>query len=608
MLRLTKTNIAIPALIVLLAAVAGGTQVWSQHEARLNLDTALASLPAGSVGHYDRMAYNAFTRTVRISGLTITNGGHPALRMQEVVLHHLSGDGTPKTPFQASAVRLENVSWWRAGHSVTAALVQAVDVAALAAGVPPPPGLPTWLVAPGSGTLLAAGTITANGISDDEGATLSAVSIAGYVAGRIQTASANGFADRQGNRIASASAAGVDLDGLDAVFDTSRYTPDAPRPPTLSPLIGHAEVAGFQSEGASGRATIQDVSLDGLAARPFATAPNSHNVKSWDFARDAAASVSLQSAAVVGLRFEDSQTKADGTLKALSVSGYADGALAQASLDGLALTGGDRTQVTIGHFALTGLSATKLLDETAANSGLSVVEAATSGAVRLAGLTLDTVAVKPPAGAPITLQSLDQTVTGSAPQTFTLHLRGLTMPAHSNPELAQGLGALGVDPLSLDLDETGTYDAASGQATLKPMVLNARGLGSLSLSAEFSGLPHDLPLQGLDLSAFNSTGIGPFTLTFTNDGLVGRVIAMQARQANKTPEEITDEAKLAGSFAAAALVPGQADAGDQIAAFVADPRVLTLTATPVAPVPLGDFLGPNRDAAKGALNLRISGQ
>jgi hypothetical protein len=81
---------------------------------------------------------------------------------------------------------------------------------------------------------------------------------------------------------------------------------------------------------------------------------------------------------------------------------------------------------------------------------------------------------------------------------------------------------------------------------------------------------------------------------------------MQARQTSKTPQEITDEAKLAGSFAAAALVPGQPDAGQQVAAFIADPRVLTITATPAAPIPLGAFLGQARDTAQSALNLRLS--
>src|SRR6202034_796511 len=159
------------------------------------------------------------------------------------------------------------------------------------------------------------------------------------------------------------------------------------------------------------------------------------------------------------------------------------------------------------------------------------------------------------------------------PKHFTLTLRGLTIPARSNPELAQGLGALGIDPLVLDLDETGTYDNDAGTTAWDPMVLPARGLGSLSLSAQCTNVPQDLPQKTPALAAFSGMGIGPFTIRFTNDSLVERIVAMQARQANKTTQQITDEARLAGSFAAAGLVPGQPDAGQQVASFIADPHV-----------------------------------
>jgi hypothetical protein len=53
-------------------------------------------------------------------------------------------------------------------------------------------------------------------------------------------------------------------------------------------------------------------------------------------------------------------------------------------------------------------------------------------------------------------------------------------------------------------------------------------------------------------------------------------------------------------------VPGQGDAGEQVAAFITNPHRLTITATPAAPIPLGSFLGSARDAAKTALNLQLS--
>jgi hypothetical protein len=602
--RLTKTKLAVPALIVLAAAIAGGYQVFSQHQARTALDAALANLPTGSVSHYDTMSFNAFTQTLRVDGLAIKRDGHPSLSIQEVSLHHLAGNGTLAEPYQASSVRLLGTKIWRGKRSLTVAAVEGQAIAVLAPGVPPPQGTPSWLDAPGSGTLLSAGSITAAKIADDEGATLAALSIADYGDGKIRQASASTFADTHGNRIASAAAHAIDLDGLDAVFDTGRYGKGGPSWTEPRPLIGRAEVMGIESRNNGVSTAVDNVTLDGFAARPFAAAPTAAYVGSQAFLTDAAAAVSLGAASVTGLHYRDDHTKVSATLAALSVSGYGDGALGQASLDGLALSGTGPSQVAVGHFQITGLNATKLLRE-AANSTESLLAAAKNGGVHLAGLGLAHVSVTPATGHAITLESLEQTTTGTTPTHFTLKLRGLSIPAQSNPELSQGLGALKVDTLVLDLDETGAYDTDNGTVAVDPMVLTARRLGSLSLSAQFTNVPLDLPQQGGALAALSGIGLGPFTLRFTNDGLAGRIIAMQARQSGKTPEEITDEAKLAGSFAAAALVPAQPDAGEQVAAFVADPHVLTVTATPTEAVPLGAFLGAERDAAKTALNLRL---
>ncbi|WP_419757929.1 hypothetical protein [Acidisoma sp.] len=604
--RSTKTKLAIPVLIVVVAAIAGGYQVFAQHQARASLNAALANLPPGSVSRYDTMSFNAFTQTLRVAGLSITRNGHPSFAIQNATLHHIAGSGTLADPLRASSVHLVGTTIWRGSRSLTVGLADGQNIAVLAPGVPPPQGTPNWLVTPRNGTLLSAGSITVSNIADDEGATLAAFSIADYGGGQVRQASARGFADMRGNRIATAAAHAVDLDGLDAVFDTGRYTKDQPERTAPRPLIGRAEIMGFRSQGDDGSATIDSLTLDGFAARPFAAAPTSAYVKSQAFARDAAAAISVGAAALTGLRYHDDRTKLSGALSALSLSGYADGALAQASLDGLALTGDGPSQITVGHFQLTGFNATKLLHDTAAVSRKELVAAARQGEVHLGSFALDKVAVTPPTGQTITLESADQSTTGSAPTHFKARLRGLAIPAQSNPELAQGLGALGVNQLVLDLDEAGSYDTARGTADLAPMVLTAQGLGSLSLSAKFTDVPQDLSQTGSALAALGGIGLGPFKIRFTNDTLVQRIIAMQARAASKTPDDITDEAKLAGSFAAAALVPGQPDAGQQIAAFIANPRALTITATPAAPVPFAALLGPERDNARNALNLQLS--
>jgi hypothetical protein len=606
--RWTQTKLAVPALIVLLAAAAGAYQIWGQHEARAELEATLASLPAGSHGHYRSTSYNAFTHSIRIYGLEITRDGHPLLSVEEITLHHLSGSGTLDDPFKTSAARLVDTRVWRGGRSLTAALVEAENVEILAPDVPPPAGIPSWLVAPDSGTLLAAGALTATDIADNEGATLTALSVADYDDGYIREASATGFADSHGNRIASATAHAIDLGGLDVVFDTGRYGPGAQHWSAPRPLIGHADITGLQSQDKGSSVTVEGLTLDGFAARPFNRAPNTAYVKTAAFLRDAATAISVGSAAIAGMQYRDQETHVSGKLNTLSLSGYAEGVLGQASLEGLAVSDADRMEASVGHFQINGLTAKPLLREETADSTEGFIAAARSGGVHAARLALAQVSVTPAKSRPITLDSVEQTTTGSGLISFKLKLRGLSIPAEPKLELVDYVARLGIDPLVLDLDEAGTYDAAGRTVTIAPMVLTARGLASLSLSAQLTNVPEDVPQKKLGLAAFGSMGIGPFTVRFTNDSLVQRIIALEARQSNKSPADVTDAAKLAASFAAAAAVPEQPDAGQQVAAFVADPHVLTITATPASPVPLSAFSGSTVDTAKAALNLHLTAE
>ncbi len=616
--RVTKIQLAVPALIVLLAVGAGGAQLWGQHAARVRLDETLASLPAGSSGHYGTMSYNIFTRTARIANLQVSRGGQRTFSVRDIVLHHLGGQGLATDPYRVGALQLTDVEVWRDGHSLTAALIQAQNLAVLPPGVPPPPGTPSWLVAPDAATVLAAGSATADGIADDQGATLGAISISGYDDGHLQQLSAARFADRQGNRIAAASGSGIDLDGLDRVFDTGRYTPGAARWTVPRALIGHAEIDGVSSpsaagSGSAGSGGFDRLILDGFAARPFQAAPTAATVNTTDFATDAAAAVAIGSLSLAGLHFTDNESlqftdnasRTSGKLGNLSFTGYADGALAQFSLAGLSITGPAPTQVTIGQFGLTGLNVTKLLHARLDQSHSSLMTMAAKGGFRLAGLTLGQVSVTTSPGAAVTLTSLAETVSGSAPVQSTLTMRGLGIPAAADAHLGQALGLLGVDRLVLDLDEALSINETTGDTTVKRVVLTARGLGTLSLSGQFTNLPLTMPADGAT-AALSQIGIGPFTVTFTNDTLVQRMIAAQAKQTGKTPAEVMDQARLAASFLAAAVVPGQPDAGEQVAAFILAPKTLTLSAAPAAPVLVGALTGATLGDAQKALNLHLS--
>ena len=606
--KLTKTRLAIPAVIVLLVVAAGGAQLWAEDAAKTRLDATLASLPQGATGHYDQMGFNLFTRTLRIGGLTVTQNGHPRLAAQRIVLHHLGGAGDAASPYHASGVRVEGLQVWRGAHSAKATLVTAEDVVILAPGVPAPQGTPNWLISPGNGTLLAAGSIIANGISDDEGATLAALSVAGYNTGALRQASASQFADAHGNAIATANASAVDLDGLDRVFDTGRYRPGAESWPTPRPLIGHAELSGVVTHGRAGIGTIDHVTIDTFAARPFAISPTGAAVKTGAFLRDAASALALGDASITDLHMVDDKTHVVGTISHVDITGYGDGALGRFSLGGLSLSNHGTATATIGHLQLAGFTATKLLHMPADTSMDDRIAAAGSGAVRVSSLAMSQVAVKSPEGTNLALASFSETITGDTPVHTTISVQGLTVPADTTPDLADMLRPLAVDPLLLDLDEDGSFDFSSGESTINKMTLTAEGLGSLSLSGHFTNLPRGGVTSDDAWAEVQKVGIGAFTLRFSNDTLVQRIIAMFAKQSGKTPDEIADQGKAAFAFLATALAPGQADVGDQVAAFFAAPKTVTITAAPAAPIPVSAFAGPTLTAAQAALNIHLSAQ
>lgn len=604
--KLSKTQIAIPSAIVLLAVIAGGAQLWGQHEAKLRVNQALATLPEGAAGHYDKLDYNVFTRTLRLSGLAITENGQPFLTIHRVVLHHLSGEGSDTNPLHADSINVTELDAWHGGHRVSVGRAVVKNAAFLAPGFPSPPTTPLWLRSGANGTLLSAMSIAANDIADDNGTTLAAISATGYDDGKLAQASARNFADRAGNRIATLAANQVDLGGLDRVFDTGRYTADAAAWTGLRPLIGHAEISGFVTKGSHGSSSIDHMTLDGFAARPFALSPTGAHCQTDAFRRDAAEAVSLRNVSLGGLTFSDKETGTSGSLGQLTISGYQAGSLAQIALTDWSVTSPKAAAVSVGAMQLTKFDASGLLAKDGGLSAEDWIVAAQTGAVKLGGMEITKVVVHLPGNQTVSLQALKESVSDSDPLQARFSMQALSLPAAITPSLHGVLEPLGITTLVLDFDELGSFDQKTGESTLDHVVLTAEGLGSLSLSGQFTNLPRSLADDVDPMAALGKIGIGHARLGFTNQSLVQKIIAMMAKRSGQSEAEIASGARTAASFMAAAVVPDQADAGQQVGAFIADPKSLTLTTAPEKPVPVASLLGPNLRAAQSALNIQLS--
>jgi hypothetical protein len=232
--------------------------------------------------------------------------------------------------------------------------------------------------------------------------------------------------------------------------------------------------------------------------------------------------------------------------------------------------------------------------------------AADDSSMRLDSLHLATVTATQRGGGTVKLDSLAETVSTGAPVRDTLTMRGLAIPAQSLRLKQNPLVMMGIDTLTLDFDEALVFDAASNTATIQQAKLTARGR-SVSMPATVR-VPRPRGEASADamLTAMTQVAVGSLQVTFTNDTLVQRLIAMQASQSGKTTADVIGMAKLGASFFGAALVPDQPDAGEQIAAFIDNPKTLTITATPPVPVPLGGFEGASLPAAQKAMNLHLT--
>lgn len=608
-MRLSKVQIAVPSVIVLVAALAGGAQLWGQHEARVRIDQTLASLPPGTQGRYDQLDYNVFTRTLRLSGLAITQNGHPFLSIHRIVLHHLSGQGTAQNPLQADSVHVTGLDAWRESHRISVGFAVVSKLAMLAPGQPAPPTTPLWMQMPGQATLLSAGAIQAQDISDDTGDSIAAISATGYDQGKLAAASGRDFANREGDRVASVAVQQVDLDGLDRVFDTGRYTADAPSWTGLRPLIGHAEIDGFTSKSNSSSGGVVHATVDNFAARPFAQSPTGQNTQTDDFRRDAAQAVSLGSASITGFTFSDPQTKSQGGLGQFSVTGYQAGKLGNVTVSDWSMSDPDMADVHVGEFQVSNFDASALLAEKGDLDAVTWIASAQTGAVKIGGMSLAKVSAKLPDGNTVSLDSLKETISAGNPLDAKISLQGLSVPAAVNSYLQEMLDPLGIKTLVLDLEESGRFDRKTGDSTLDHFLLTAEGLASLSITGQFGSVPLSMPTQDDPSAVFDLIGkmtIGQAKVTFTNQSLVQKILAMMAKQSGQNLADVTSGARTAVSFFASAVVPGQADAGQVIGTFMADPKTLTLTATPDKPVAVGGLLGSDLNTAQAALNLKLS--
>jgi hypothetical protein len=177
------------------------------------------------------------------------------------------------------------------------------------------------------------------------------------------------------------------------------------------------------------------------------------------------------------------------------------------------------------------------------------------------------------------------------------------------------LEALGYREIAGGIETRASLPRTGGRLEIDPLRIAWDEAATLAFAAQFDGVP---PLseageaveQDATLLALAGSRLAGLTLTLRDQGLMGRVIAQQARQ-QRIPQ-----ARLREQWAQMALalpVPGANPANDPflsvrqaLAAFIRQPGTLEIALRPKAPVPLAEWPAALADPAGTALRLGLT--
>ncbi len=177
---------------------------------------------------------------------------------------------------------------------------------------------------------------------------------------------------------------------------------------------------------------------------------------------------------------------------------------------------------------------------------------------------------------------------------FTMSADGIVVPASAldSPEAQGMLQGLGYTDLVVSIAIDAGFDSAADTFTLRSMAVNVADVGKIMVAGKFSRVKvHNM--AGTDKAAANSSAdtspmIDSLTVRLDNAGVVERALDMQAQILGTTREGVADQWPMLLMF-----LMGDAGGMDfqmklqaALTEFLKDPKSLTVTVAPAAPVSL----------------------
>lgn len=191
---------------------------------------------------------------------------------------------------------------------------------------------------------------------------------------------------------------------------------------------------------------------------------------------------------------------------------------------------------------------------------------------------------------------------GDLPTAGSLSLEGVEVSAEAlDEDERKTLTDLGYDKVMLSLQMEIDWDPASGTLNIEKLTLSGENAATINATLRINGLTREV-VQQLDAAQDNPEKamglmqgllVESLTLRIDNGSLVDRLLDNQAKEAGATREEFVQQLTGALPFMLSMINnPGfQKKVAAAATTFLNDPKSLSATAMPSAPVPFAQVLG-----------------
>ncbi len=186
---------------------------------------------------------------------------------------------------------------------------------------------------------------------------------------------------------------------------------------------------------------------------------------------------------------------------------------------------------------------------------------------------------------------------GGLPRDFALNVASINISpelvANADSDFKQLAEGLGYDSFVINVQVEGGYETAKDRLTLRTFAIDAPEVGKFSLAGTISDVKASDLATDQSPDALANGKLENLTIRFDNAGVVERALDMQAKMMGASREDIVAQLNGALPFMLNALnnPSFQEKVAKAAQTFLSDPKSITITASPAAPVPFQQIMG-----------------